>query len=227
MRVAEAMTKRKTSADIVFEQLYESIMSLSLMPGEKVSEADIAERFGVSRQPVRDAFSRLGGMRLLQIQPQRATQVRKFSLSAIADARFVRLALELEIMREAAANWDDKHADALERNLGQQEEAVATLDRSAFHRLDERFHQLLAKAAGRANAFELVLQKKAMVDRICVLSLKDQSGMEELVADHRAILRHVADGDIAGLERFLRLHLSRIEATIATIRKSHEEYFEL
>ena len=226
MRAAEAIAKRKTSADVVFETLYDAIISLGLMPGEKVSEAEVAEQFGVSRQPVRDAFSRLGNMNLLHIQPQRATQVRKFSLSTITSARFVRLAIELEIAREAALNWTSKFNDAFERNLARQDEAIEALDRSAFHRLDGRFHQLIAKVANRPAAFELVLEKKAQVDRICVLSLKDPQGMSDLVSDHRTIFACVKDGSLAGVEAAMRLHLSRIEDTIAAIRESHEEYFE-
>ena len=101
MRLTTAVPERRTSADIVFETLYDRIVSLGLMPGEKMSEADIAEQFGVSRQPVRDAFNRLGNMNLLLIQPQRATLVRKFSISDIAASRFVRLAVELEIAKTA------------------------------------------------------------------------------------------------------------------------------
>lgn len=45
---------RRTSVDVVFDHLYDEISSLNLLPGDKISEAEIAARFGVSRQPVRD-----------------------------------------------------------------------------------------------------------------------------------------------------------------------------
>ncbi|MEL6920239.1 MAG: GntR family transcriptional regulator, partial [Pseudomonadota bacterium] len=50
--------ERRTTADAVFDQLLDEIVSLSLTPGTKLSEVDVAKRFGVSRQPVRDAFNR-------------------------------------------------------------------------------------------------------------------------------------------------------------------------
>jgi len=56
------ITERRTSADVVFDFLYEEISSLGLMPGTKISEAEMAAKFGVSRQPVRDAFSKLDNM---------------------------------------------------------------------------------------------------------------------------------------------------------------------
>ncbi|MGB5556853.1 MAG: GntR family transcriptional regulator, partial [Paracoccaceae bacterium] len=50
---------RRTSVDVVFDYLYEEIADLRLRPGDKISEAEIAAQFDISRQPVRDAFSRL------------------------------------------------------------------------------------------------------------------------------------------------------------------------
>ena len=115
--------ERRTSADMVFDDLYERIGSLELLPGAKISEADIAAKFGISRQPVRDAFSRLGNMELLLIRPQKATVVKKFSLRSIATARFVRLSVELEVLRNAAALWDGSFDTAFKENLVAQKAA--------------------------------------------------------------------------------------------------------
>ena len=221
-----AIGRRQTSADIVFDRLYEGIISLELLPGSKLSEVEVAEQFGISRQPVRDAFSRLGNMDLLLIQPQRATQVRRFSVERIEAARFARRALELEIVREAALSWQDGWTGAFEENLAAQDDAVAREDREAFHGLDARFHEIVAKSAGAEHAIDLVLEKKAQVDRICVLSLKRAESMAELVDDHRRIYRALAAGDWAAAQEALRLHLSRIGSTIDAIRRSHPDYFE-
>ena len=48
--------ERRTAVDDIFDYLHDEILSLRLRPGDKISEADIAAQFGVSRQPVRDAF---------------------------------------------------------------------------------------------------------------------------------------------------------------------------
>jgi len=73
-------TDRRTSVDEVYDYLHEQITTLGLRPGDKISEADMATRFGISRQPVRDAFSRLANLDLLLIRPQRATEVKRFSM---------------------------------------------------------------------------------------------------------------------------------------------------
>ena len=70
MVTASARNERRTSVDDVFDHLHEQIVTLQLRPGDRISEAEIAAHFGVSRQPVRDAFSRLANLDLLMIRPQ-------------------------------------------------------------------------------------------------------------------------------------------------------------
>lgn len=81
------MIERRTTADVVFERLRDEIVSLELLPGTKLSEIDVAKRFDISRQPVSDAFSRLGNLELLLVRPQKATVVRGFSMERVAHAR--------------------------------------------------------------------------------------------------------------------------------------------
>jgi len=135
--------QRQTSADIIFERLYDQIISLALLPGTKISEADVAERFGVSRQPVRD----------------------------------------------------------------------------------EAFHKLITDIAAKPFAFDIVKEQKAKIDRICVLSLKDAHGMQELVNDHQQLVECLSKNDKVGAERCLRIHLSRISKTIEIVQARHEYVF--
>ena len=93
---------RRTAVDEIFDHLRAEIDALRLRPGDRISEAEIAARFGVSRQPVRDAFTRLANLDLLLIRPQRATEVKRFSAREIEKSRFVRAAVEAEVLRRAA-----------------------------------------------------------------------------------------------------------------------------
>ncbi|MDW3225276.1 MAG: GntR family transcriptional regulator [Paracoccaceae bacterium] len=226
MRITPETLARRTSADMVFDALYEQIITLKLLPGAKISEADVAGQFSLSRQPVRDAFNRLGNMNLLLIQPQRATLVRKFSISDIQTARFIRLSVELEIIRVAARRWDDEFSPRFLTNLDHQALASKDDDRGAFHRLDQEFHALIAQMAQKHSAFDFVLENKAKVDRICVLSLKRRDEMSKLVTDHRQIFKALSCGDPDSSAEALRTHLSRIEQTIKAVHLSHAEYFD-
>lgn len=218
--------EQRTTTDMVFHHLHEEIVALTLLPGTKLSEAEVARRFGVSRQPVRDAFNRLGNLDLLLIRPQRATEVRGFSMERISHARFVRLAVELEVIRRACAVWDDQRAEILERNLGQQENAI-DLDRPGeFHALDYEFHKRICELGGCPLAVGTIKQCKQKVDRLCTLSLGREREASILLDDHRKLAHALSRRSVDTATEIARAHLARLDDTITEIQNAHAEYFE-
>lgn len=217
---------RRTSADEVFDFLHGQIAALRLMPGTRISEVEIAKRFDMSRQPVREAFIRLANLDLVQIRPQKATVVRGFSYQAIQRSRFIRLSVECEIMRRACNAAREKDIKRLQRALDQQASAVAQNDIERFHALDYEFHKTLCRTAHCEFAFKTITENKAMVDRLCLLSLTVATEMDKLLTDHRAIVDHLTERDETAAITAIRMHLSRLDDVIASIRKSHAAYFE-
>ena len=216
----------KTTTDVVYEKLYEEIISLKVRPGEKLSETDVAKRFNVSRQPVRNAFTRLGNQNLLVIRPQKATEVRGFSMERIAHDRFVRMSVELEVIRCAAQNWDSDKTESLEDNLRLQEQSIKAGDLTEFHALDYNFHQLMCEFGGHPNAFKIIYDSKQKLDRLCVLSLEEEYQAEAVLDDHRAIASALTAGHAEKAAAALRMHLSRLDTTITDIHAKYPEYFE-
>ena len=225
-RQADIMRARRTSVDEVFERLYERITTLRLRPGDKISEAEVASEFGVSRQPVRDAFSRLANLDLLLIRPQRATLVRRFSLRDIEKSRFVRAAVEAEVLRRAAGAGGDRDAARLDAILAGQEGAIEARDHARFGQLDYAFHEELCEIAGTPFAFEVIAAEKAKVDRLCLLSLEKEDRMPQLLEDHRRIREAIVAGDPVRAVRIGMLHLTRLDSTVEAIAETNAEYFE-
>ncbi|WP_371155843.1 GntR family transcriptional regulator [Jannaschia sp. 2305UL9-9] len=225
MVAVQEIAERRTSADIVYDHLYEEIVNLDLLPGTKMSEVEIAKRFGLSRQPVRDAFSRLSNLGLLIVRPQRSTVVRHFSLEGIQNARFIRTAVEVEVLRSACAQWNTEFDDRVDANLAEQRKVITADDPDSFHRLDYEFHKLLCQSAAADFAFEVIAANKAQVDRLCILSLTNKGSMEVLYADHLELVDGLRRGDFQTVETVIRRHLDRLSPTVTAIHKSHREYF--
>ncbi|MEM6887461.1 MAG: GntR family transcriptional regulator [Pseudomonadota bacterium] len=226
MESIEDAVERRTATDVVFDRLFDAIFSLEFLPGTKLSEAEIAKRFGVSRQPVRDAFAKLEAQGLLLIRPQKATQVRGFSKERIAHARFVRLAVELEVVRRACENWKPEYSDQLAKNLVEQRDVIDHNNLEELHRLDYEFHKLICTFSGHRLAFDTIKECKSMVDRLCMLSLRRQSEAKTLLSDHEELAQAIGDRDVATATATIRLHLGRLDDTITTIHQSHAEFFE-
>lgn len=226
MAPASQLNERRTTVDAIFEHLHEEIVSLRLLPGDKISEAEVASQFGVSRQPVRDAFSRLANQDLLLIRPQRATEVKRFSTREIEKSRFIRAAIESEVIRRACQHCDDDGAAALDAALKTQDEALTNGNADAFTALDYEFHRTICQIAKADFAFEVIMSEKSKVDRLCVLSLSKITRLPDLIEDHRTIANAIKSHSAETAVKAGMSHLARLDETIAMISATNANYFE-
>jgi len=217
---------RRTAADEILDQLQADIVSLRLPPGTKVSESEIAKQNGVSRQPVREAFIQLNNMGLLEVRPQKATLVRKISIQGILNARFIRTAVEVEVIRKACGSATKKDFEQFDGNLKDQKRAARQNDASEFHSLDYQFHRLICVAADSEFAFATIAENKAQVDRLCMICLTDKKSMRELIDDHSHIFEALKQRNISAMVELTRSHLSRLDSTLKTACEEHGDLFE-
>lgn len=215
---------RPSVTDAVFEELYRQILSLELPPGTRMSEADVSQIMGVSRQPVRDAFYRLSVLGFLTIRPQRATVVSAISEQAVMQARFIRSAIEAETVRIACDVLTSADIDALEHVLESQKRAVDARDAVLFHTLDDQFHREICERTGHGYAWEVIRENKAHMDRVRFLSLSFAS--TDAYGDHVKVLAALRARDSNGAMAQMREHLSRIKHQIRRIRVENEAFFD-
>jgi DNA-binding GntR family transcriptional regulator len=224
--LAARIDQEDAIAPQVMRALRDAIVRLELPPGAAISEADIARRFGVSRQPVREAFIKLQEAGLLAIRPQRATLVQRISEAEVMNARFVREAVEAAVAREAAELRPVGLVPRLRHLIAEQERAAAVEDGGSFLRLDEAFHRALAEGIGRGFAWTLLEGIKAQMDRVRFLSFEGATPLSELIRQHRAVADGIAAGSPEAAEAAMRRHLREILASLPRIAEAHPDYFE-
>ncbi|WP_428424066.1 GntR family transcriptional regulator [Pararhizobium sp.] len=208
----------------VYRILREQIIQAELLPGGRISESEIAKSLSISRQPVREAFIKLSEEGLVQVLPQRGTYVTKISTASVMDVRFVREAIEADIVRHVAAEHSDTTVAELRAQIGRQKQ-VPYNDRAAFLRLDELFHRTLAAAAGNAYAWSVIESVKAQMDRVRFLSVDDMH-VGRLIDQHERIVDAIATGDVAQAEDAVRTHLREILKSLPEIARSRAEFFD-
>lgn len=195
--------------DNIYHAIRSEILACRMPPGAEVREQELAERYAVSRQPVREALLRLERERLVTVQSRQGYQVNPIS---IADARDL---LQFRLVIEPACAGDAAEAGA--------EEALAALD--AFRTLQEgtdfidynrAFHTALAQASGNrrmaATARDLIEQ----ADRLVRVSLTGIKGREpnQLIAEHVAIIEAVQRRDARTAKRLVREHVAQAQRRI-------------
>ncbi|WP_341212958.1 GntR family transcriptional regulator [uncultured Limimaricola sp.] len=180
------------------------IVTGELAPGTRLSEQDIATDYGLSRQPVREAFIRLAGEKLVEVRPQRGTFVCKIDAGEVEVSRFVREAVEADIVRLAATTANASFIEELERQIVVQEQTAR--DGTGFMEHDELFHRTLAEAAGCAGAWSHLQPIKMHMDRVRYLTAA-KFPLDRLVSQHRAIVAAIASQDPDAAEAAMRAHL--------------------
>lgn len=207
----------------LYRILRERIIRNDLPPGTRISEAEIALSYSVSRQPVREAFILLSKNGLLEVRPQRGSLVSKISPNEVKDARFVREAIEADIVKILAKKGDKKLVKELYRQLKAQYR-VSHDNLVLFMKLDEKFHRTLAEAAGKTHAWGVVENTRSQMDRVRFLSLV-QFPFEKVILQHNAIIEAIEATDIVLAEKNIRIHLQEILKDLPDVINEHPSSF--
>ncbi|TBW35336.1 GntR family transcriptional regulator [Siculibacillus lacustris] len=224
--VSDLATSSEPIARRLVELLRHAVVTMQIRPGERLSEQDIARRFGVSRQPVREAFIKLAESGLVRILPQRGTLVVKISRTAVEDARFIREAIECAVVREAAIRRGGDLLPSLHLCLDDMERAFERGDGARFFALDDDFHAGLAAAAGRPAAWRIVVDLKSQMDRVRYLDVGEAVPMHTVLAQHRDILTAVEAGDPVAAEHAVHEHLIVILTKLPMLEARWPDLFE-
>ena len=219
----QALDLARPIAPQVRHILRDRIIRNVLIPNQKISESEIAAQFGVSRQPVREAFIRLASDGLLSILPQRATRIRRIDLAEVREARFIREAVEADIVTILSQASNATLIARLRRMVDQQRR-IGEGDPIAFIEADEAFHRELATAAGKADIWRRLQDLKAQMDRVRFLSLA-QFPIRKLIEQHSAIVDGIANGAAYAAERALREHLREVLMDLPLIAYRNPDFF--
>jgi DNA-binding GntR family transcriptional regulator len=217
---------RAPAGPYLYAALRDQIVRAELAPGERLSEAELGERLGVSRTPIREALGRLRDDRLVEVRPQIGTFVARISPAAVSDAQFIREALECTAVRVSAELADSESVAQMEENLRAQERATDRIDIDAWQLLDDTFHRQICDLSGHPAVWPVNERAKSHLNRLRRLSLSMPDYLPTMVEAHRTVAAAVGTHDPDGAEAALREHLRAVLREVPRIREQHPDYFE-
>jgi GntR family transcriptional regulator, rspAB operon transcriptional repressor len=209
----------------VYLLIRDAIVSLQLVPGQALSENELADQYGVSRTPVREALIRLADDGLVEVVPQLGTYVSRIDPQAVREAQFIRESLELASLPRAADRVTDADAAALRALLDEQRAAAAEHDLRRWFALDEDLHRTLLEIAGHRRVWSVVQSAKAHLDRVRMLSLPEPAVVEDLTSQHTAIVDNLLGGRRRAAETVLARHLRLVLDRLEAFEQRYPDYF--
>jgi DNA-binding GntR family transcriptional regulator len=202
-----------TAAERVASQLRSEILQGDLAPGSRLSQQSIAERFGVSRIPVRDALQILAGEGLVRPMSNATAAVTGMSVGELQELYELREAIEPLATHIAVPNVGRADLLTMRRQLEIMEEHA---DTRTWLAANADFHAAVYKRANRPRMIELVEQLRGLTDRYLYVHLEVIGQTEHLVSEHLSILAAVESGDAALAARLVREHLATSHDFILT-----------
>jgi len=206
-------------ADQVYERLKDDLWEFRLLPGERFTEADVAQRTGASRTPVRQALYRLQREGFVDVRLRSGWQVRPFDFQRFEALYDVRIVLELAAVERLCTRDRDEAAAALAplRADWLAPPARRLRDGGLVARMDEEFHCGLVAAAGNA---EMALIHRDVTEKIRIVRRLDFTKAPRIDAtydEHAAILRAVLAGRGEQARWMLKSHIGISKAEVRKI----------
>ncbi len=196
------------SAQRVYEETKEQILSGELPGGTLLSENEVARRLQVSRTPAREAFVRLEAEGLLSLQPRRGAVVVPVPVTEAVDVLEVREALEVGAVRRLARRAERSRLLAsAHAELQAQGVHVKARDLEAFAVSDHAFHRAIVDAAGNAVASYLYATLGDRQRRMTAQAIgADLHRLGDLRTQHQGLLRRAEAGQVDSFASELRAH---------------------
>jgi DNA-binding GntR family transcriptional regulator len=199
--------------EVAYRRLREAIMAGAFPPGQHLRQEDIAQRFGISRGPAREALNRLAAEGFVQLRPRRGYVVESFDPAEVQDIFDTRMMLEERAGYLATLRRTDADVAAVERLLLDLEAARAQepFDIGRWAACNRAFHTRLVETSGRRHLCRMLMLLRDSVERYVRFEITMMSGASE---EHRAIYEAFRRGDAETVGRISRQHCANISASI-------------
>lgn len=210
------------SNDLVYQRLREAIISGAFTPGQRLVEARLGERFGVSRAPIREAFRSLASEGLIESIPRRGVFVVSLSREDAAEIYGLRSALECWAVREACDRVTDADASALLTLVHAMESSSNAHARDLLVDEDVEFHRKICVLSGNGRLLSTwlgVAGQIQLLSKHVIGSL--YSDLDVIPRRHDAIVEAIRPGNQEQAERVMREHIESVASSvISTLRNS-------
>ena len=190
----------------VAEQLRQRIFRRELEPGSWIDELKIAEEFGISRTPLREALKVLAAEGLVTMKVRRGAYVTEMSEKDLRDVYHLLSLLESDAAGVVAERASDAQLKTLQDLHAELETAVT--DREKFFAINERFHMLLLELADNRWRSQMVADLRKVMKLNRHNSLFKQGRIEDSLNEHRAILAAMLAHDAAATVRAMQAHFA-------------------
>lgn len=214
------------AARSIYETLRQQIVDMELLPDATLSRSELAERYGVSLTPLREAMHELEQDGLIRIYPQSKTVVTRIDEKALHETQFLRVAVETEVVRRLCETPSAETVSRAQAIVQMQTALIGdTNHMDMFLDLDRAFHRTLFEGVGMSSLNAMVARRLGHLARCQRLELPMKGKMQAIADHHARILEGIAAMDIEAATTAVREHLSGTIRRVSSLKSEFPDYF--
>lgn len=195
-------------ADTIREELEHMIVTGQFADGERLDEVKLAEKFNVSRTPLREAFQSLAGSGLVELVPHRGAFIRYPSFIELVEMFDVMAELEAACGTRAVRRITEQQLKAIHQTIAECEEALKANNRDEYYRANEMFHYLIYDASGNSFLASQATQLHKRLKPFRRMQLRVRGRLPQSMSEHHQIVAAIESGDQEAAATALRDHVS-------------------
>ncbi|GAA5543593.1 GntR family transcriptional regulator [Brucella sp. NBRC 113783] len=223
MSASTTVIKRHTVTATVLELIRDRIISGAYPGGQQIRQEAIAEEFGVSRIPIREALVQLEAEGFVQIHTHKGAIVAQLTVDDAIDIFDARLVLEPSILRQAIAKASEEDVHRVNEALLNYERGVAAeFSPAQLSDLNWAFHKALSASSGRWRSLSVLSSLYKSADRYLRLQIDSREARQNALHDHRAIAAAFEVGDGVLAQKLLSKHISNARDDVTKNLKAAE-----
>lgn len=206
VREKKAVKRAGLTVNELYEQLKQMAVLYTIRPGARVNELELAERFSVSRTPLREALNRLVAESLLTFVPNRGFYVRELDRQDVFDLYELRRSIESAAVLLAVARAEDKDIKALRKFW---KEALKVKNSTSTEDLlskDEEFHIRLVALSGNSEMVRSMRSINARIHFVRWIDLEERG--HDAFAEHLDILDAIEARDLTRCRKLVETHIT-------------------
>ncbi len=208
---------RSRPAIDIYAEVKDLILSFALPPGTRFTETELAERFNVSRTPVREALLRLEAEHYIKVRPKQGCFVRDIDITELSQQYQVRIELEMLSLQLAALHMPDKQLEELAQAWDPAVQRGRSARPDVMLEREESFHLALVQGSGNRALYKYITDINHHIRIVRRLDFTDADRISETYDEHHRIARLLLERNVKAAQRLMREHITHSMEFVKTL----------
>jgi DNA-binding GntR family transcriptional regulator len=209
-------SKSRPTADI-YTAVKDLILSFELSPGSRFTESELAERFGVSRTPVREALLRLEAEHYIKVRPKQGCFVRDIDITELAQQYQVRIELEMLSLQLAGLHMPDKELEQLAEAWDPAVQRGRSARPDVMLEREESFHLALVQGGNNLALYKYITDINHHIRIVRRLDFTDADRISQTYEEHHRIAMLLLERNVKAAQRLMREHITHSMEFVKTL----------